>query len=1060
MPWEKFTRASLATIVICFLCLPSVTSIERSLSLEFNNCNTDPKSDEDGCSQCWTSDFSTDTLLPQEATNVIETPCPSAETSLKINNGTDEIWDWERPPGGWAINDREDFKCNVDATVDWSETINASQVAVVVQLCNVDETTFCQPVVPPKDYFLTSETNNRIQTETPQISVIKFINLDIMGTIDLNVEFDFGTVPAGLYRIMGSLIFSNQTNLLGVSNIPDGQFLIVIHDEPLEVSSVAFTAVIVFSSAASALILFLLCQTFSNRNAQVFELTQGKFLMAMQVCALAATCSLALYKPDDPFCKLSAAFIYLPTHMVYAILLGRMWRVRAIISPLLLLTLEKKEHWTPKIVNWVNRFTACTGRHNQQQKKIRMKITEYQLARVILLLIMPQLVVQILILVVHYDNKVVLIDIAYDGLVDGIYVCEYGAFYQSTLHIIAISLIGVEFLMLMLLTYGSKDLPSLFNETKKVWSILHFTFVFVVSGSLLIAATIDHHSTANVRFLVPAFVLGFNMIQTCWVLTWSKLKVARSGKRILVTKLIADHNFKRNDLASSSDPSDYSFIKRFSVSPPKPAVRFESTAVQMPTSDENKVDSDVPDDRSTDSSVLLMETQETVLDDLSGDGAIVESSHSLDISGASGPSETRRRRGFSRVNYFRSGAYQSMRVSQQELTNRGSMVIRRRIIPHRESAGASASVPSRPEDREGLAQRSRFSIFGNSSAPTSVVLESTIAMNPRLSESKIRISETEAPGRRLLLRMIDVERTLRKINTALLTGETVGKEDWEDVRGGCIALGSVFEKEVQFGWEYGMVEVSESSDLNDSPPPVHKPSINARPMASSMRAPKPAASFVDRKSVNFGPSNAPAAQNLARGGSVQRSLLPNAPLKTIKPTTKVIGKGTVDFEHIEYSELSNGIVLEPGIFAPPISSLESKGDDACKDGSRAEEVPQVTSPVRKRSSAGMVSMKQPSISSLGSKGDDAGKYGSSGEVVSPITILARKRGSDGMVSMKQPSKRDLTLSSEIPKKVVPEGKFQKAKVLPTKFVGLSESSGESNSDDHAYSQDSQDSEWG
>jgi hypothetical protein len=1079
MPCEKFTRASLARIVICFLCLPSVISIERSLSLEFNNCDRNPNNDEDGCSQCWTSDFSTDTLLPQEATNVIETPCPSAETSLKINNGTDEIWDWPRPPGGWAINDRDDFKCNVDANVDWSETINASQVAVVVQLCNVDETTLCQPVVPPKDYFLTSETNNGIQTETPQISVTKFINLDIKGTIDLNVEFDFGTVPTGLYRIMGSLIFSNQTNLLGVSNIPDGQFLIVVHDEPLEVSSVAFTAVIVFSGAASALILFLLCQTFSNRNAQVFELTQGKFLMAMQVCALVATCSLVLFKPDDPFCQLSALFIYLPTHMVYAILLGRMWRVRAIISPLLLITLEKKEHWTPKIVNWVNRFTACTGRQNQQQKKIRMKITEYQLARVIFLLIMPQLVVQILILVVYYDNKMVLIDISYDGLVDGIYTCEYGVFNFSTLHAIAISLIGVEFLMLMLLTHGSKDLPSLFNETKKVWSILSFTFVLVVSGSLLIAATIDHHVTANVRFLVPAFVLGFNMIQTCWVITWSKLKVAWSGQIILVTKLIADHNFKKttgmgNDLVSSSDPSDFSFIKRFSISPPKPYVRFESPAVQMPTYDENKVDADVPDDRSTDSSVLLMETQETVLDDLSGDDGIIESSlslgiiessRSLNLSQRSGTSETRRRRGFSRLNYFRSGAYQNMRVSQQELTNRGSMVIRRRIIPHRESAGLSAAVPYRPEDREGLAQRNRFSIFGRSSAPTSVMHESTIAQNPRLSDSKIRISETEAPGRRLLLRMIDVQRTLTKINTALLTGKIVSKEDWEDVRGGCIALGSVFEREVQFGWEDGIVEVSESSDLTEPPSPVHKPSNNARPMASSLRAPKPAASSADRKSVNFGPSNAPASQNPARGDSVGRSLLTNAPLETIKSgeiprlsPTKEIEKTTVDVEHIEYSELSDGIALEPGIFALPISSLESKGDDACKDGIQdgipAEEVPQVTSPVRKRGSAGMVSMKQPSIPSLGSKGDDAGNYGSSGEEVSPITIPVRKRGSEGMVSMKQPSKRDMTLSLKSPKKVVPEGKFQKGTVWPPELSGLSEISGHSQPSGSGFAQDS------
>jgi hypothetical protein len=203
---------------------------------------------------------------------------------------------------------------------------------------------------------------------------------------------------------------------------------------------------------------------------------------------------------------------------------------------------------------------------------------------------------------------------------------------------------------------------------------------------------------------------------------------------------------------------------------------------------------------------------------------------------------------------------------------------------------------------------------------------------------------------------------------------------------------------------------------------------------------------------------------------VRSFLLTNAPLETIKsvepprlsPTkapAKEIEMTTVDVEHIEYSESeysdpSDGIAPEPGIFAPPISSLEIKRDDACKDGISAEEVPQVTSHVRNQGSAGLVSMKQPPIPSLGSKGDDAGKYGSSDEEVSPITMPARKRGSEGMVSMKQPSIRDLSLSPEIPKKVVPEGKFQKGPVCPTELSGLSEISGHSQPSGSGFAQDS------
>lgn len=1061
MLFEKLTRAFWFRVVFCLLlCLHPATSIEaQSQSLVFSNCTKSRNNDENGCTQCWTSEVSADAVLPQEAINAVETPCPSTVTNLQIDRGTVDAWDWGRPPGGWAINDRDGFSCTVDAKLDWSSITDSSQVAVVVQLCRIDETTPCQPVVPPIDSFSSSGTNSRIQTEMPQISVTKVVKLETKGQVDMNIEFDFGIVPSGTYRMMGSTMFSNVTSFLGISNIPEAQFLTVVHDEPLEVSSLSFTIVIIFSSAASTLILFLFCQTFSNRNAQVFELTQGKFLMAMQVCALVATCSLVLFKPVDPFCQISTPLIYLATHMFYAILLGRMWRVRAVISPLLLLTLEKKEDWTSKIVNWVNRFTACTGRQNRHQKKIRMKITDYQLARVIMLLIMPQLVMQILILVVYYDNRMVLTDIAYDGLVDGIFICEYAAFY-STLHNIAISLIGIEFLMLVILTYGSKDLPSLFNETKKVWAILRSTFVLVVFGSSLIGATIDHHNTANIRFLVPAFVLGFNMCQTCWLITWSKLKVAWSGQKILVTKLIADHNFKKSngmgkDMTSAHDQSGFSFLRRFSVSPPTsatPPKAAESSVMPVMTPNNlgnggNQGNGDAPDDESTDSSVLLKQNEEIVLDDLSGDNVFMESTKSLDISHLSGTSESRRRRRFSPLSYFRSAAYRTMRVSQQELASRGSMVIRRRRLPRGESTRTYAANQSSPEESEGLAHRGRFSIFGQASAPTSVVLESTIERNPRLSNTKIRITETEAPGRRLLLRMIDVQRTLAKVNMALLTGELVNKDDWEDVRGGCIALGDVFEKDVKFGWEDVMNDSSECSDISKTPPPLHQPSKNARPVASSLKSPNLSTSSGDRKSVNFSASNQPAGQDSAMRDPVLRSLLTETPLETISSPVREIDC----IEQTVMTTPSDGISRMPnleseaggrgkeGMFdeevpAPQTSpdrergfagmaSIEHRstpnlgGEAERKETSSSEMSPPMSSPVGKLGSAEMHSMKYPFMSNLGSSQSD--QITGDLEELPPAKSPVSKRGSEGMVSMKQPPKRDFYLPPATDDKVVP-----------------------------------------
>ncbi|KAL3945375.1 MAG: hypothetical protein SGBAC_000508 [Bacillariaceae sp.] len=754
--------------------------------------------------------------------------------TFEINKGsTDKIFDWNGVPKGWLIHDRDDFRIAIEADVGWIDSSLFSRVAFEVQLCNIDNIMLCQPVIAPNTFFddITGidDIQNLQTTRTP--SVTRFVDLDTAIGDTIQEELNFGkiTVP-GTYRILSSLVVSNTTAVSGVSMISGVKYLMVDHNDPMELSSESQTAIVILSSVAGTVILFLLFQTFTYRKAQVFQLTQGKFIIAMQVCALVATSSLIFFAPRDPFCQLSP-LLYLSTHMVYAILLGRMWRVRAVISPLLLLTLERKDDWTTKIVDLIGRFTACACWQGQQQKKIRMQITDGQLARVIMLLISPQLLVQILILSVYYDNKSILLDVERDGIVDGIYICKYGPFY-STLHIIAVSLIGIEFFLLALLMWGSRDLPSLFNETKKVWQILRATFVFVLSGSLLVAATIDHYNTAQVRVLVPAFVLGLTMCQTCWSITWSKLRVAWRGQTILVTKLIADHNFNRGKSEAMRMGSTQYFAQKFGNGGTKfsgyqgAAVKTETkqshptTGVEEEPSidifkEESQTEQIASDDRSTDSSVFLAESQETVLDIEESEEHGVEGVASPDsddsislVDGSSstsmGTNNPSRRKPFSPLSYFRrdrrdkrnsnaSGGTRGSTASRGSIP-RGSMVVRRRL--GRGGGLASSTISAKTDD----GALNRFSVFGHASMPTTVVVES-IDMNPRLSNDKIRISETEAPGRRLLLRMIDVQRMLAKVNMSLLTGESLDREHWSELRVGCVTLGEVFENEVVFAWD-------------------------------------------------------------------------------------------------------------------------------------------------------------------------------------------------------------------------------------------------------------------
>jgi len=65
----------------------------------------------------------------------------------------------------------------------------------------------------------------------------------------------------------------------------------------------------------------------------------------------------------------------------------------------------------------------------------------------------------------------------------------------------------------------------------------------------------------------------------------------------------------------------------------------------------------------------------------------------------------------------------------------------------------------------------------------------------------IEISDNEAPSRRLVLCMIDLNEVLSHINQRVLSGLVVSHEDWETLQRYSIDLGITFEDEVRFQWK-------------------------------------------------------------------------------------------------------------------------------------------------------------------------------------------------------------------------------------------------------------------
>jgi hypothetical protein len=65
----------------------------------------------------------------------------------------------------------------------------------------------------------------------------------------------------------------------------------------------------------------------------------------------------------------------------------------------------------------------------------------------------------------------------------------------------------------------------------------------------------------------------------------------------------------------------------------------------------------------------------------------------------------------------------------------------------------------------------------------------------------ILISDDETPTRRLVLRLVDLNLVLSRVNERILSGLVVSHEDWKTLQEFSIELGTVFSDEVKFKWE-------------------------------------------------------------------------------------------------------------------------------------------------------------------------------------------------------------------------------------------------------------------
>jgi len=935
----KFPQHALLlfSLIVCLAWLsPPIYAAEQLYHLNpsnysFLNFN---KHLRDGKTQagCWNattfqditaSDVDDPVLLLQPIDPTIQQCQDETELTIKVLQSSSSSSS-SSTPFGWEHIPGEAIQLEIRGSLSLPTSIMTEMVqtgldaAFIIQLCPVGIGSVCPPLVPIPPPS-TEDRRRRLEGETSSTDyLVRFEYFWITQNDDKVIQkrLKFRPSSPGIYSILGSLVvFTNLSetgefniaSVQGVSVIPFSssgreQFILVhtSFDEekqgasPAVVDKWASIIVMILSVVGGLILLSLLLLSIYYRNAQVFELTQGKFLIAMLFCGLIATSSLFLLGPSNHlYCKLHQPMINLPMSIMFAILMGRMWRIRAIISPLLLLTLDKKEHWTSKFVSLVEKMTQYLrlGNNNRVSgKNLRRTISDRQLLVVIIVLCIPQVIVQILIAAI--GDQGFQIDYGNRFFPDGYAKCSVH-FFESLLGKLAVGIVSSQCVGLLILAGSSRDLPSLFNETQNIWMVAVVTFVMTMIGTLVVALTYAQSYALTTQHLMLALLGGVTVVHTCVQITWPKIVLARKGTKIAVTKLIAAHNMSRqshdfvnvkppraqwNSMSNNAsvyggfpssatdskapqrEQNTYSGVTESTTSGQEPTtnvptmgdrvadlslstLREEDEPATVPANDPESQDQpgkglvssdsdDGDDDNSTGSSVVMTMRETTDL----GMGLPQRSAQllqhsasisSLRVSQASALDNGAKWGGIGGLGRGRFRRSMSHRPIFQTRASRASILtleVEASVPPTLTNARSDSVVPNRgwkPDSRPALGGNNRVqSQNGNANDHSGFVPPSpgtpwrrnpsliplTVEYNPNTMFDIIHVEEDAPPPRRLLLRMIDVERRLTRANKAVLSGLGLSVEDWEGIRDACTALGEVFVTEVRFDWEPEQVE--------------------------------------------------------------------------------------------------------------------------------------------------------------------------------------------------------------------------------------------------------------
>jgi len=451
-----------------------------------------------------------------------------------------------------------------------------SRIALGIVACDSSRAGFCSPFVheqanvreaEEKEKFghtlfaekrITGDRHGGTHVHAPAVIV------DVTSSSTNPTKFDFeAQIPMrindpGTFFVIGTLQFFmgnafghpeyryDIANALHLDYVEENERLVAYQDPPeiLVVTEGVKLASYVVVGIAGAIILFLLAQTIWHYKSQVLQISQAPFLVVFLLAALVATVSSLLFDPQsDLNCQLAFPLVLISLQLLYAVTLGRLWRIHSVISPLL----KNRFQRAPSSRRGFGSLRACCP---SRPASFRREVNGSKVAIIAVAFTLPQVILQVLAWVLQPASKTV--EFNGDESV-GRCICNDGVEAKRSIQIYALAFLFVLILILLIMAHIARQLPSLLNESAVIYDTSVTSIVLAILGVGVIAVADDPTMSPDISYMVHVVLTLSMTLNSSVRIIMPKLKMAWSGQTVLVSKLVQD---QRQTLFDSTKVED------------------------------------------------------------------------------------------------------------------------------------------------------------------------------------------------------------------------------------------------------------------------------------------------------------------------------------------------------------------------------------------------------------------------------------------------------------------------------------------------------------------------